>query len=103
MWDALSDERTGLSYARVIVSSSKSVVSVCNLQLKRPSLSFYNPSAQTTQKAVSIVDKACLMIRCLALDVMLRTYASAGMCLLSRCLAMDLCHSIYNMYFNFFR
>jgi hypothetical protein len=28
MWGALSDERTGLSFARVTVSSSKSVVSI---------------------------------------------------------------------------
>jgi hypothetical protein len=31
MWGALSDERTGLSFARVTVRSSKSVVSVHNL------------------------------------------------------------------------
>jgi hypothetical protein len=33
MWGALSDERTGLSFARVTVSSSKSVVSMYNLHL----------------------------------------------------------------------
>jgi hypothetical protein len=31
MWGALSDERTGLSFARDTVSSSKSVVSMYNL------------------------------------------------------------------------
>jgi hypothetical protein len=31
MWGALSDERTGLSFARVTISSSKSVVSMYNL------------------------------------------------------------------------
>jgi hypothetical protein len=31
MWGALSDERTGLSFARITVSSSKSVVSMYNL------------------------------------------------------------------------
>jgi hypothetical protein len=31
MWDALSDERTGLSFARVTVSSNKSVVSTYSL------------------------------------------------------------------------
>jgi hypothetical protein len=31
MWGALSDERTGLSFARVTVSSSKSVVSMYNI------------------------------------------------------------------------
>jgi hypothetical protein len=31
MWGALSDERTGLSFARVTVRSSKSVVIMCNL------------------------------------------------------------------------
>jgi hypothetical protein len=32
MWSVLSDERTGLSFARVTVSSNESVVSVYNLQ-----------------------------------------------------------------------
>jgi hypothetical protein len=31
MWGALSDERTGLLFARVTVSSNKSVVSMYNL------------------------------------------------------------------------
>jgi hypothetical protein len=31
MWDALSDERTDLSFARVIVISNKSVFSIYNL------------------------------------------------------------------------
>jgi hypothetical protein len=31
MWGALSDERTSLSFARVTVSSNKSVVSMYNL------------------------------------------------------------------------
>jgi hypothetical protein len=31
MWGALSDERTGLLFARVTVSSNKSLVSTCNL------------------------------------------------------------------------
>jgi hypothetical protein len=39
----------------------------------------------------AIVEKASLLIRCLAIDVLLlRAYASAGMCLPSRCLAMGL-------------
>jgi hypothetical protein len=33
MWDALSDERTGLSSARVTVSSNKPVASMYNLYL----------------------------------------------------------------------
>jgi hypothetical protein len=33
MWDALSDERTGLSFARVTVSSNKSVASMYNLHV----------------------------------------------------------------------
>jgi hypothetical protein len=38
-----------------------------------------------------IVQKACLVIRCLAVDVLLLpAYASAGMCLPNRFLAMDL-------------
>jgi hypothetical protein len=31
MWGVLSDERTGLSFARITVSSSKSVASMYNL------------------------------------------------------------------------
>jgi hypothetical protein len=31
MWGVLSDERTGLAFARVTVSSNKSVVSMYNL------------------------------------------------------------------------
>jgi hypothetical protein len=35
--------------------------------------------------------EACLLIRCIAMDVLLlRAYASAGICLPSRCLAMGL-------------
>jgi hypothetical protein len=39
--------------------------------------------------SLSIVEKVCLLIRCLAMDVLLRAYASAGMCLPSRCLTMS--------------
>jgi hypothetical protein len=59
-------------------------------------LSLYKPSARTTQKTtLSIVEKACLLIRCLTTDVQfLRAYALEGMCLPSRCLAMGLYHTI---------
>jgi hypothetical protein len=39
--------------------------------------------------SISIVE-VCLLIRCLAMDVLLRAYASTAMCLPSRCLAMGL-------------
>jgi hypothetical protein len=43
------------------------------------------------ENSLSTVEKACLVIRCLAMDVLiLRSYASVGMCLRSRCLAMGL-------------
>jgi hypothetical protein len=42
-----------------------------------------------------IVEKTCLLIRCLAKDVMLRVLATAGMCLPSRCLAMGLYVTTY--------
>jgi hypothetical protein len=70
---------------------------------KRPSLSLYNPSARTTQKTqLSIIDEACLLIPCLAVDVLLLlAYASSGMCLPSRCLAMGLFVTIYyRIYFT---
>jgi hypothetical protein len=51
----------------------------------------YNNFARNPQKTASVVKKACLMIRCLAMDVLfLRALARAGMCLPSRCLAMGI-------------
>jgi hypothetical protein len=42
-------------------------------------------------QSLSIVEKACLLIRCLAIDVqLLRALAPAGMCLPSRCLPVGL-------------
>jgi hypothetical protein len=47
--------------------------------------------ARTTQKTASLVKEACLLIRCLAMDVLLLlALAPAGMCLRSRCLAVGL-------------
>jgi hypothetical protein len=41
--------------------------------------------------SLSVVEKACLLIRCVAMDVMLlRVLAPARMCLPSRCLAIGL-------------
>jgi hypothetical protein len=57
-----------------------------NNSLKRPSLSLYKPSARTTQKTQPVCCEGCLLIRCLAMDVLLREYACAGICLPSRCL-----------------
>jgi hypothetical protein len=46
--------------------------------------------------AYSIVEKACLLIRCIAMDlILLLAYSSAGMCLPSRCLAMGLYVTIF--------
>jgi hypothetical protein len=42
------------------------------------------------------IEKACLLIRCLAMDVvLLRAYGSAGMCLPSRCLVMNLYNTTF--------
>jgi hypothetical protein len=39
--------------------------------------SFYNPSTRTTQKAASLIEEACLLVCCLAVDVLfLHAYAS---------------------------
>jgi hypothetical protein len=46
----------------------------------------YNVFARTTQKTVSVVKEACLLIR----SLLLRALAPAGMCLLNRCLAVGL-------------
>jgi hypothetical protein len=49
----------------------------------------YNHFAQATQKTVSVVKEACLLIRCLAMDVLLlHAFASGRVCLPNRCLAM---------------
>jgi hypothetical protein len=46
---------------------------------------------QRRNHRLSTVEKACLLICCLAMEVLfLRAYASAGICLPSRCLAMGL-------------
>jgi hypothetical protein len=51
----------------------------------------YNHFARTTQKTASTVNEACLLIRCLAIEVLLlRALAPAGMCLPSSCLAIGL-------------
>jgi hypothetical protein len=48
---------------------------------------------------LSIVEKACLLIRCSAMNVLLlHACASAGMCLQSRCLAMGLYVTILHIY-----
>jgi hypothetical protein len=52
----------------------------------------YNHFARTPEKTPSfIVNKLCLLIPCLAVDVLLLSeFAFAGMCLPSRCLAMGI-------------
>jgi hypothetical protein len=51
----------------------------------------YNHFARTTQKTHPLLLR-CLLIRCLAMDVvLLRALTPAGMCLQSRCLEMSLC------------
>jgi hypothetical protein len=51
----------------------------------------YNHFARTTQKIASIVKKAFLLVRCLAIVVLLLlALVAAGMCLPSSCLAMGL-------------
>jgi hypothetical protein len=45
--------------------------------------------------SLSIVEKVCLLIRCLVMDVLLlRAYTSARLCLPSRCLAMGVCITV---------
>jgi hypothetical protein len=64
-------------------------------------LRFYNHFSRTTQKTASIVKQACLLIRCLVINVLLlRALAPAGMCLPSRCLAMDLYVTIHTNNFS---
>jgi hypothetical protein len=64
-----------------------------HIRLPSPEL---DPALDITQKTASIVKEACLLIRCLAVDVlMLRTFASAGMCLPSRCLEMGIHVTIF--------
>jgi hypothetical protein len=51
------------------------------VSVKRPSLFLYNPSARTPRKtSSSIVKKACLQLRCLAINVLLLSaFPCAGM------------------------
>jgi hypothetical protein len=49
----------------------------------------------------SIVKEACLLIRCLVIDVLLlRASACAGMCLSSRCQAMGIMSNYYCVIFS---
>jgi hypothetical protein len=59
--------------------------------------SFITPRYGSGRKhRLSTAEKACLLIRCLAMDVLLlRALAPAGMCLPSRCLAMGLNVTIF--------
>jgi hypothetical protein len=52
-------------------------------------------SAEAYAHILSIVEKACLLIRCLAMNLLLRAYASTGVSLPSRCLAIGLYVTIY--------
>jgi hypothetical protein len=48
--------------------------------------------------SLSVVEKACLLIRCLAMDILLlRVYTSAVMCLPSLCIAMGIYVTLYNI------
>jgi heme/copper-type cytochrome/quinol oxidase subunit 4 len=72
-------------------------ISTSDNSLQWPSLSVYNPSARTTQKTQPILGDACLLIRCLAIDVLLLcALAPSGMCLASRCLAMGTHDSVWS-------
>jgi hypothetical protein len=63
-----------------------------DLVIDNISLNFWQKLTRDhAENIASIVGEACLLIRCLATDVLLmRTLASAGMCLPSRCIAMGL-------------
>jgi hypothetical protein len=120
MWGALSDERTGLSFTTAagprqrshfgvrVPWNSRSYFTVSKSRLpflsppttSRATVEVFDPTSTwdsltrhgpRRKHSLSIVEKACLLIRCLATDVIfLRVYAFAVMCLPSRCLAMGL-------------
>jgi hypothetical protein len=72
MWVTLSDERTGHSLLFYLLNTSF----ITNFQGRRRK---------------HLVKKVCLLIHCLAIDVILLSeFACMGMCLLSRCLAMGI-------------
>jgi hypothetical protein len=61
----------------------------------------YNSSARTPRKTPpSVVKNACLLVRYLAVDVLLRAYAS-GICLPSCCLAMGICITLLSSFVRF--
>jgi hypothetical protein len=54
-------------------------------------MSFYNPSARTTQETAFIVKEVCLLLRHPVIYVLLfRVFAYAGMYFVSRCLAINI-------------
>jgi hypothetical protein len=61
-----------------------------NCQLRDSTL-LYPLCTDVKENTACIVDKDCLPLRCLAIDVLLfRAFASAGMCLATLCLAMGM-------------
>jgi hypothetical protein len=56
----------------------------------------HNHFARSTQKTAFLVKEVCLLIRCLAMDVLLRVFVSSGMCLPSCCLAADIHVTVLN-------
>jgi hypothetical protein len=61
-----------------------------------PNTSSYSLRMRPAENTASIFKEACLLIRCLAMDVLfLRALARAGMCLPSRRLAMGMHVTFY--------
>jgi hypothetical protein len=60
MWGALSDEKTGLSFARVTVNSNKSVVSMYNLHVIK--CMYIQHIRGLCQSRLSITDHALALV-----------------------------------------
>jgi hypothetical protein len=76
-WGALSDERSGLSFVLVSPLSVFTYIYKFNLDSYFYVMSFYDPTARTTQKTAAVIKEACLLVRCQVIDVLLlHAYAS---------------------------
>jgi hypothetical protein len=88
LWNALSDERTGLSFVRVILSPLYS----CPLITPR-----HGPHG----KHRFLLSRLCLLVRYLAMNVLFLSAYASGMCLPCCCLAMGIWITIGTVLFTY--
>jgi hypothetical protein len=95
MWGALSDERTGLSFARVIVSSNKSVVSMYNSLLAASGLALYSRGTDNAENTVLLLRGADHTENTCHVIATQRAHWRADCCLATRYNIRPLRHSFH--------